>query len=89
MSASENNKRIVTNTLMLYIRMILVMGVNLYIVRIVLQVLGEVDYGIYNVVAGVIVMISFFSGTMSSASQRFFAFELGKQNKEKLKKTLG
>jgi O-antigen/teichoic acid export membrane protein len=87
MSPSENNKRIVKNTLMLYIRMILVMGVNLYIVRIVLQVLGEVDYGIYNVVAGVIVMISFFSGTMSSASQRFFAFELGKQNKEKLKKT--
>lgn len=67
--------------------MILVMGVNLYIVRIVLQVLGEVDYGIYNVVAGVVVMLSFLSGTMSSASQRFFAFELGKQNKEKLKKT--
>lgn len=87
MSPSENNKRIAKNTLMLYIRMILVMGVNLYIVRVVLQILGEIDYGVYNVVAGVVGMFSFFSGTMSSASQRFFAFELGKNNKEKLKKT--
>ncbi len=63
------------------------MAVSLYTVRVVLSALGVVDYGIYNVVAGVVSMFGFLSGTMASASQRFFAYELGKQNIEKLKKT--
>jgi len=84
---SENTKRIAKNTLMLYFRMLLIMGVSLYTVRIVLNTLGVVDYGIYNVVGGVVTMFSFLSGTMASASQRFFAFELGRKNHEKLKKT--
>ena len=84
---SEINKRIAKNTLMLYFRMLLSMGISLYTVRVVLNTLGVVDYGIYNVVGGVVTMFSFLSGTMASASQRFFAFELGRRNYEQLKKT--
>ncbi|MGQ1911616.1 lipopolysaccharide biosynthesis protein [Marinifilum sp. RC60d5] len=83
----ENNKRIAKNTLLLYFRMLLIMGVSLYTVRIVLDTLGAVDYGLYNVVGGIIVMFSFLSNTMASASQRFFAFELGRKNYDQLKKT--
>jgi len=87
MSPSENNKRIAKNTLMLYFRMLLMMGVSLYTVRIVLNTLGSVDYGIYNVVGGLVIMFAFLSNTMAAASQRFFAFELGRNNYDQLKKT--
>lgn len=63
------------------------MGVSLFTVRIVLSVLGVVDYGIYNVVAGVVSMFGFLSGTMASASQRFFAYEIGRNDPSQLKKT--
>lgn len=79
-----NNKRIVKNTLYLYIRMLLVMVVSLFTVRIVLQALGQVDYGLYNVVGGIVVMFSFLSHVLSSASQRFFAFELGRDDIDRL-----
>jgi O-antigen/teichoic acid export membrane protein len=65
--------------------MILTMLVSLYTVRVVLNTLGVVDYGIYNVVGGVVAMFSFLSSTMASASQRFFAFELGRRDYDKLK----
>jgi O-antigen/teichoic acid export membrane protein len=81
------NKRIAKNTLMLYFRQILIMGVSLYTVRVVLNTLGAVDYGIYNVVAGVVTMFSFLSGAMATASQRYFSFDLGKKDYEQLKKT--
>lgn len=84
-SLDQNNKRIAKNTLMLYIRMFLMMCVSLYTVRIVLDVLGASDYGIYNVVGGIIVMFSFLSRTLASASQRYFAFEIGRNNLEQLK----
>jgi O-antigen/teichoic acid export membrane protein len=84
---NSNNKRIAKNTVMLYFRMLLVMAVSFYIVRIVLKTLGVVDYGIYNVVGGVVTMFAFLSQTMASASQRFFAFELGRDNIDQLKKT--
>lgn len=71
-------QRIAHNTLMLYFRMLLVMIVSLFTVRIVLQALGQVDYGLYNVVGGIVVMFSFLSHVLSSASQRFFSFELGR-----------
>lgn len=83
---SENNKRIVKNTFMLYIRMGLVMIISLYATRVVLSVLGEEDYGIYNVVGGVVVMFSFLSRTLASASQRYFAFEIGRGDYDKLNK---
>ncbi len=65
---------------MLYFRQILILLVSLYTVRIVLKALGAEDYGIQNVVGGVVVMLSFFSNTMSASSMRFFAFEIGKKN---------
>ena len=62
---STSTSLIARNTLMLYIRMFLVMGVSLYTSRIVLSQLGAVDYGIYGVVGGIIVMLSFLNGAMS------------------------
>lgn len=82
----DNNKRIAKNTLMLYIRQILILLVSLYTVRVVLDVLGIEDYGIYSVVGGIVSLFSFFSVTMSSATQRFFSFALGQNDFEKLKK---
>ena len=76
----ENNKRIAKNTLLLYIRMLFIMVVSLYTSRIVLATLGISDYGIYNVVGGIVIMLSFLNGAMSSATQRYLTFELGKGN---------
>ncbi|MDA9342104.1 oligosaccharide flippase family protein [Flavobacteriaceae bacterium] len=83
----NNNKQIVNNTIMLYIRQIIVLLVSLYTVRITLDVLGVEDFGLYNVVGGIVLLLSFLSGTMASATQRFFSFALGENDFEKLKKT--
>jgi O-antigen/teichoic acid export membrane protein len=72
---------------MLYFRMLLTMGVSLYTVRVVLNTLGAVDYGINNVVGGVVVMFSFLGNSMASASQRYFAFEIGRNDDIQLKRT--
>ncbi len=80
-----NSKRIAKNTLMLYFRQILVMIVSLYTVRVLLKALGVIDYGIYNVVAGMVTMFSFVSSSMAAASQRFFSYDLGKKNFAHLK----
>ena len=85
-ATSENNKRIAKNTLFLYMRMLLIMGVTLYTSRIVLQVLGVEEFGIYNVVGGVVAMFAMFSGSLSSAISRFITFELGKNDKDQLRK---
>ncbi len=85
-NVAENNKRIAKNTVMLYIRMIVVMLVSLYTSRVVLDVLGEVDYGLNNVVGGVVTMLSFLGTTMTHASQRFFSIDLGTENYEELQK---
>ena len=82
----SNTVRIAKNTLMLYFRQILIMLVSLYTVRVILETLGAEDYGIYNVVAGIVTMFSFMSGAMSMASQRYFSFELGRGNFEQLNK---
>ena len=66
--------------------MLLNMGVSLYTSRIVLNTLGIEDFGIYNVVGGVVMMFSFMNSSMSSATQRFISFELGKNNYTQLKK---
>lgn len=83
---SVNNKRIAKNTLLLYFRMLLTMLVNLYTSRVVLNVLGVDDYGIYNVVGGLVAMFGILSGSLSTAISRFITFELGKGDFEKLKK---
>ena len=83
---SENNKRIAKNTLVLYLRMFFMMPVQLYTSRVVLHASGFIDYGIYNVVGGVIILFSFINNAMATATQRFLTFELGKNDIEHLKK---
>lgn len=78
MSSNANNKRIAKNTIFLYFRQILIMAVSLYTVRVVLNALGEDDYGIYNVVGGFVSMFNIISGAMSLAISRFITYEMGK-----------
>lgn len=86
MTQISNNKRIAKNTLLLYFRMIFMMAVSLYTSRVVLDALGVEDFGIYNVVGGVITLFSFVNGAMSSSTQRYITFELGKGNTSQLQK---
>lgn len=86
-SHAENTRRIAKNTLMLYVRMLFSMLVSLYTSRVVLNTLGVEDYGIYNVVGGVVAMMGVLNGAMSTSVQRFLNFELGTGNVEKLKQT--
>lgn len=81
----QNNRRIAKNTLMLYFRMILTMLVSLYTSRVVLNTLGVEDFGIYNVVGGVISLFSFIVASMSSATSRFLTYSLGKNESKELK----
>ena len=74
---SGDQKRIAKNTIMLYIRMILIMIVSLYTTRVVLNVLGETDYGIYNIVGSVVVSMIFIQHSLMSATQRFLSYEMG------------
>lgn len=83
-NVSANNKRIAKNTLLLYIRMLFMMAISLYTSRVVLNTLGIEDYGIYNVVGGVVAMFGFINSSMSSATQRYITFALGKGNYENL-----
>lgn len=85
-STAENNKRIARNSLLLYFRMFIVMCIQLYTSRIILQTLGVVDFGIYGVVGGIVTMFTFLNGALGSATSRYFTFELGKGNLEKLRK---
>lgn len=85
-NTTENNKRIAKNTLLLYFRMLFLMAVSLYTSRIVLNALGVEDFGIYNVVGGVVTMFSVLSGSLSAAISRFITYEIGKGNQDKLNK---
>ena len=78
-NTSENNKRIAKNTLLLYMRMFVMMFTALFTSRIVLQVLGETDYGIYNIIGGVVVLFSFLNSALLQATQRFLNFNLGRK----------
>ena len=81
---SANNKRIAKNTLLLYVRMFFLMAVSLYTSRVVLQALGVEDFGIYNVVGGIVTMFSMLSGSLSASITRFITYELGRGNTESL-----
>ncbi len=83
---STNNKRIAKNTLLLYFRMLFMMVVSLYTSRVILNALGVEDFGIYNVVGGVVAMFSVISGSLSAAISRFITYELGKGDQSKLNK---
>ena len=80
----HKGRRIAKNTMMLYVRMFVLMLVGLYTSRVVLNALGETDYGVYSVVGGVVAMFSMISGALNSAVSRFITFELGKNNPERL-----
>lgn len=77
---SDNNKRIAKNTLFLYLRMLVIMLTALFTSRIVLDVLGAADYGLNNVIGGVVVLFSFLNAALLSATQRYINFYLGKQD---------
>lgn len=80
-----DNKRIAKNTVLLYFRMAITMLVALYTSRVVLEVLGASDYGLYNVVGGVVTMLGFLNGSISSGTSRFISYELGIGDKERLR----
>lgn len=79
-----DNKRIARNTILLYIRMILAMGISLYTSRVVLAQLGITDFGVYNVVGGVVSMFAVINSAMASSTQRYLTFELGRNDMPKL-----
>ena len=85
MTTAQNNKRIAKNTLILYFRMLFLMCISLYTSRVILNALGVTDYGIYNVVGGVVALFSMLSGSLSASISRFLTFELGKNDEAKLK----
>lgn len=86
MSNSVNNKRIAKNTFVLYLRTMFVMVVSLYTSRVVLQVLGVEDYGVYQVVGGLVSMFSIISTSLSGAVSRFITFEIGRGRKDRLER---
>ena len=79
-NSSSNNKTIAKNTAYMYMRMLLIMIVSLYTSRVVLQVLGEDDYGTYSIVGGVVVLFTFISNAMATGTQRHLSYELGKSD---------
>lgn len=81
MSENANNKRIAKNTFFLYIRMMTLMIITLYTQRVVLDKLGIEDFGIYNIVAGLTSMFTFFSTSLANATQRYLNIELGRNDK--------
>lgn len=82
--ATDNNKRILKNTLFLYVRMLITLVVGLYTSRVVLNTLGVENYGIYNIVGGVVALFGFLNSTMSGATQRFFTAAIGKNDKNQM-----
>ena len=82
---TKENKRLAKNTLFLYFRMFLTLVVGLYTSRVVLNVLGVVDYGIYNVVGGIVTIFASLNGAMASTSSRYITFYLGKGDNNRLR----
>lgn len=81
----SNNKRIAKNTLIMYMRMFIMMLIGLYTSRVILNILGITDYGIYNIVGGLVGMFSIVSSSLSSSVSRYLTFEIGKGNIIRLK----
>ncbi len=80
LNTSANNKRIAKNTLLLYLRQLITLSLSLYTSRLILQILGETDFGVYAAVGGVTSLLSVLITAMSSSTQRFIAFEIGRNN---------
>lgn len=86
MNQSANNKRIAKNTILLYIRMFITLLVSLYTSRVLLQSLGVDDYGIYNIIGGVVVLFSFLSNAMTNSTQRYLNYNVGLNDESSTKK---
>lgn len=84
---SKNNNRIVKNTVALYLRMLVMTLISFYTVRVTFRVLGAEDYGIYNVVCGVIGFLSFITTTLNTSAQRFLSYDLGKEDEKEYRNT--
>jgi O-antigen/teichoic acid export membrane protein len=81
---SAKNKRIASNTLLLFLRMLVITIINLYSVRLILKGLGKEDYGLYNAIAGVVTATGFISSVLALSIQRFFSYALGKKDEQRL-----
>lgn len=84
---NNNERRIAKNTLFLYCRMLISVWISLYTSRVILDILGVDDYGIYNIVGGVVAIFGFLNGSMSGATSRFLSFEIGVGDRRKLEMT--
>lgn len=85
----SDNKRIAKNTIFLYIRMMVVMLVSIFTSRVILNTLGATDYGIYNVVGGIVTIVSFLNSALGASTSRFLTFALVEKNIQKQKSTFG
>lgn len=81
--------KVANNTLILYFRMLLTMCISIYTSRVVLQALGINDYGIYNVVGGVVALLNFFNNALSSSFQRYFCLEINKNDEKSFSNVIG
>nr|MCR4899770.1 hypothetical protein [Treponema sp.] len=85
MEEINRNKRIAKNTAFMYIRMLVLMLISLYTVRVVLKYLGVEDYGIYNLIGGIVGLFAFISNSSGAATQRFLNFAMGKEDSTEVK----
>lgn len=85
----EENKRIAKNTVYLYFQQFIVLAISLYTSRVVLNVLGATDYGLYNVVGGVITLFSFITSALSNSSSRYLTYAIGTNDENEIKRTFG
>lgn len=83
----SRSKRIAKNTIYLYMRLLIVMGVSLYTVRVVLRALGVQDYGLYGVASASVAIFAFIGGALSQASQRFLSIDIGRGDQAALTRT--
>lgn len=82
---SNKQKRIAQNAIALYIRLGIQLIIGFYTSRLILEVLGIEDYGIYNIVGGFVLLFTFLQGSLTQGTQRFLTFELGKRNQENVR----
>ena len=85
----DKSKRIASNTIVLFVRMLILTIVNLYAVRLAFNGLGEENYGIFNTVAGVVTAASVFSGVVALSIQRFYSYAMGQNDSQKLQDIFG
>ena len=78
--SNSDNKRIVKNTLLLYFRMLFLTVINLLTVRVIFNALGVEDYGVYSVIGSAVLALTFLSGTLTSATQRYFSYQVAQNN---------